>query len=239
MKQQNKLFIFGITLVIASFATAVFAMTFYASDYILKFHLYLNKSGQLVVNRDYQLQYESDEGPFEPEVIQDQSKAYHADILDANNNLLSVVKFDPRKGQANYVGPVDVYAPYYTRAKSAKFYDNLNKFILAVDTSNTLSCIVDKTCDLNAGESQYSCPEDCGTPPSDVSPSPSNVVFSVSPTAAPTSEGSSNLLWILLVVGGLVIAGLVTLVIIRKRRQEPPIPPSLGSGPSIPPTPLP
>lgn len=197
------------------------AMTFDPADYVFIFHLYLNNKGQLTLNRDYQLNYETGPGPYQPEVVADPTKAYHADLLDAQGSVISQVKFDPKQGQANYFGPVDVTTPDYPTAKTVKFYDNTSKSILSIDTTNTLSCVVDGKCDSQI-EDQYSCPQDCGPAPSDVTTSVP-VFVSLSPSPIATTSSSNTWLWLIIVLVAVAIAGLTTWFIIRNRLKKVPI----------------
>lgn len=186
------------------------ATTFDQNDYVFVFHLYLNDKGQLTTNRNHQLSYETDFGPYQAEIIPSGVPAYQGDITNSKGSTVFQFRFDPRKGNAKYTGPVDVKSPYYTTAQSVKFYDDKGQLVLTIDTGNTLSCVEDGVCDTET-ESFESCPTDCkGTP------------VSVVPTdePLPSEGGYSTRTWILIAAGVIVVAGLATWFIIKTRRSS-------------------
>lgn len=185
--------------------------TVQSSEYL--FHLYLNVSNQLVIDRTFKFNYEIISSQF----VQSATGQfpYRGEVINFTGEVTSNFKFDVQSGT------LSIHAPYVADGQKVIFYDNQNQPILTIPVSDSSFCNDDGICNADRGEDSLSCPKDC----KQALPAPPTT----SPT--PTSGGSNGLLSsILYILAGLVIAGLVWWYYKRRGKSNnmtlPPTPPS-------------
>jgi len=187
------------------------------------FHLYYDH-GQLLADRDFKIKYDLIAEQFTPEVL-NTTAPYTGKIINVQNKVDAVFRFDPKQGKANFVtGKITVKGPYFADAAKAIFYNNKNQTILTLDLGGSSFCNDNGVCDSNIGENYLNCPSDCPSPAA-TPPAVAKGFFST-----PLGIGLGLLVLVIIVV-------LLVWFIIKRRRKAAEsiqIPPSLP--PSVPPT---
>lgn len=210
----KKIIVFIWSLVfIFSVVPAVKATVFDPSVWIYRFNLYYDQ-GKLFVDRDAPDSYDTDAGPFQSKEV-GVADTYRLVLLSSSGKTLFELKFDPQNGNPSFTrGSIKIEAPFFSEAKTVQFYDKNNVIALSVDLSATLFCNENNVCEAENGEDQLSCSSDCGAPTPNVSIIPSASVI------PPPSDSGNLLVIVLIVIGGLAVAGLVTWFIIKNRRNK-------------------
>ncbi len=185
------------------------------SNAIYVFHLYYD-NGRLLANRDFKFAYDIIPEKFVPE-----AGPYEGKAVNFSNQTVATFNFDPQKGNPDFKkGAVEVKGPYASDAAKIDFYDGQRQKVLTLSVAGSAICNNDALCDGEAGETSLNCSSDCQVAPS------------ISPITdiPPVERDFFGFLKqpILLIVLGIISAGiLVWLIIKRKRNIPPPVLPSL------------
>lgn len=183
------------------------------NEFYYVFHLFKNKAGQLVADRDFKFVYDVIPGAFsQPSVGQ---FPYRGEVFSFNGQAVGQFQFDA------VTGKISVQAPYVADAQRVVFYDSQNQPVLTIPVSDSSYCNDNGICESDQGEDYQNCSNDCK----------SAVLPSAPATPSDTGgSGSSGILsGIIYTVIGLVLLG-GGWWFLKKRRGG-------GTPPSVPPMP--
>jgi hypothetical protein len=165
------------------------------SSYV--FHLYLNNTGQLVIDRDFQFTYDVEKEQFVQTSVG--QFPYRATVFNIVGETAASVRFDVQTGK------LTVMAPYVPDAQKVVFYDNQNQPALTISVSDSSFCNDDGICNANRGEDSLSCPKDC------------KQSLSVNDSTVTTPKSSSGILsGIVYAIIGLILIGFLWWVFKRR-----------------------
>lgn len=123
------------------------------------FYFYYDK-GQLFADRDYEVKFDIVNEKFVAETPAPET-AYRADIFNFKSALVKTFNFDPRKGNINFSGKVQIKGPYVSDGSRVAFFNNRGEPILNIFVSGGAICNDDGMCTSSEGENEKTCKADC------------------------------------------------------------------------------
>ena len=182
--------IFNFSLLFFSFAPiSAEGSVDYNSVYL--FYLYYDND-RLFADRDYEFKYEVVPEEFTPEILDSAKSSFKGEIVNFKNEVSVEFLFDPRQGNPDFlVGKIKVQAPYVQDGQKAVFYDSKGNQLLTIFVGESSFCNDDGICDLERGENEQTCFNDCKV--------------AVSPLPAENTGGQNGVLTVAIYV--LIIAG--------------------------------